>query len=229
MNATALCLSLMNRGVSFDLRDDEHVTVRPADICTVDELASLRRHKPDLIELLRKYEKHWSDIEDWAGMIGAGVARGWSMVGAYEECIGGPDVLLGRWRHMFAKCQSTTALGDRVLEVADRLLSETDWPATGAMLGWSERELWGISPSAMHRNPSATSGYDRVDALGLFTAVALSSFNLNIEHMDADSATFVVTESDSRLSHPRRRWCSASVPSWEASGLTPANKKGNRE
>jgi hypothetical protein len=225
MNIFELVPEIITRGVAFKVKGPANVSVCPADRCTETEIDFLRVHKLELIDLIRQYEQPWSDIEERAAMIGAGSSSGWCMAGAYEHCLGDVEQVVARWRHLFSRCEPQSSFGELLRDGSEFLLAETHWPEMAANLGWSERELWGISPTAEHMSTRAQTGYDGVDCHGLFTAMALSSFHLEIENLTPHMATLVSGQSGSQLTHPRRRWWTASIPSWESKALRNPNKR----
>ena len=216
MSARHVLFDLVSRGIEFELCSDGRIKVVPFNQLSDTEVAKLRSNRTLIASALRGAEIGWMDLEECAALIAeeqANMHAAVNMARAYQQEIGPPDAVVDRWRYLFAKARTRERLGQEVKNYATAIL-ETRWPATAADLGWSERELWGISPTTRHRGDCLqlrTRGTDRVDAHGLFTGIAVSPFGITIETIDHDFAR-LRTSTGAVLTHPRKRWCHYAVP-----------------
>jgi hypothetical protein len=133
-----------------------------------------------------------------------------SMLG-YAE----PDALYlsvaRQWMGYMQALPRTTPVGRRLADFAEVFL-RSPWPLKALPVGWGELDLFGVHPT----HPTI-----RLDAQGLVPSIALSSFQLKIAILTADTAVFR-TESGSTLRHARQLSNDDAVPLWECTAAFPA-------
>ena len=133
-----------------------------------------------------------------------------SMLG-YAE----PDALyltvVRQWMGYMQVLPRTTSIGSRLADFAEVFL-RSPWSLKALRVGWGELDLFGVHPT----HPKI-----RLDAQGLVPSIALSSFQLKIAMLTADTAVFR-TESGSSLRHARQLSNDAAVPLWECTVAFPA-------
>jgi uncharacterized protein (DUF927 family) len=133
-----------------------------------------------------------------------------SMLG-YAE----PDALylevVRQWMGLMQVPPRSTPLGRRLVDFSEVFLRSA-WALKALRVGWDELDLFGVHPT--HPNI-------RLDAQGLVPSIALSSFQLKIAMLTADTAVFR-TESGSSLRHARQLSNDDAVPLWECTAAFPA-------
>jgi hypothetical protein len=133
-----------------------------------------------------------------------------SMLG-YAE----PDALyltvVRQWMGYMQALPRTTPIGRRLADFAEVFL-RSPWSLKALRVGWGELDLFGVHPT--HPNI-------RLDAQGLVPSIALSSFQLKIAMLTADTAVFR-TESGSSLRRGRQLSNDDAVPLWECTAAFPA-------
>jgi hypothetical protein len=133
------------------------------------------------------------------------------MATAYEMLVGDFDAVRDRWAALIDAMQPTTRLAAK-LRIKSREMLSVDWLPRAIETGWSERDLFGIHPTA----PKV-----RVDAEGLVTAIILASWSLRLLDLDKEAAQ-LMTPSGSVLVHRRKLNCSFTVPFWELEDISIA-------
>ena len=211
MSARALVRSYARRGIRIEPGSAPNkLAVEPVEKLKPGELEQIAAAKPKLLRHFEALRLDWCDLEERACLLCADELDGVTpMASAYEMLVGDFDAVRDRWASLIDAMQPTQLLAEK-LRTRSRELLNAEWLPRAVEAGWSERELFGIHPTAQKV---------RVDAEGLVTAIILASWQLRLLDLDSKAAQ-LITPSGSVLMHPRRLNCSYAVPFWELQDIS---------
>ncbi len=211
MTARTMIRSYARRGIRIRPGSAPNkLSIAPAEKLKPGDIEQIKAAKPHLLRHFDALRLDWCDIEERACILYADELDGvTSMAAAYEMLVGDFDAVRDRWAAQIDAMQSTTRLAEKLRTSSQELL-DADWLPHAIKAGWSERELFGIHPTA----PKV-----RVDAEGLVTAIILASWQLRLLDLDSKAAQ-LITPSGSVLVHPRKLNCSFTVPFWELQDIS---------
>jgi hypothetical protein len=213
MTARTMIRSYARRGIRIRPGSaPDKLIVAPAEKLKSGDIEQIKAAKPQLLRHFDALRLDWCDIDERAYILCADELYGVTpMAAAYEMLVGDFDAVRDRWAVLIDAMQPTTRLAEKLRSKSGEML-DADWLPRAIKAGWSERELFGIHPTA----PKA-----RVDAEGLVTAIILASWPLCLRDLDGDAAQ-LITPSGSVLVHLRKLNCSFTVPFWELSNISCA-------
>ncbi len=216
MSARALVRSYARRGVQIQPGTAPNkLAVDPVEKLKPGELEQIAAAKPQLLRHFEALRLDWCDIEERACLLCEDELDGVTpMAGAYEMLVGDFDAVQDRWAALIDTMQPTTLLAE-TLRSKSREMLDAEWLPRAVMAGWSERDLFGIHPTA----PKV-----RVDTEGLVTAIILASWPLWLLDLTGQVAR-LVPPSGKHLIHPRRLDCSFTVPFWELNDISLATDR----
>ena len=213
MTARTMIRSYARRGIRIKPGSAPNkLSIAPAEKLKPGDIEQIKAAKPQLLRHLEALRLDWCDIEERACFLCADELNGVTpMAAAYEILVGDFNVIRDRWAALIDAMQPTTRLAEK-LRTRSRELLNAEWLPRAIATGWSERDLFGIHPTA----PKV-----RVDAEGLVTAIILASWPLRLLDLDGEVAR-LVPPSGKPLIHPRRLNCSYTVPLWELNDISLA-------
>lgn len=213
MSARALIRSYARRGVRIEPGSTPNkLAIEPVEKLKPGELHQIAAAKAQLLRHFEALRLDWCDIEERACFLCADELNGvMPIAAAYKMLIGDFDAVRDRWASLIDAMQPTTRLAEKLRTRSSELLN-AEWLPRAVESGWSERQLFGIHPTA----PKV-----RVDAEGLVTAIILASWPLRLLDLNMEAAQ-LITLSGSVLVHPRKLNCSHAVPLWELDDISLA-------
>jgi hypothetical protein len=210
MTARTMIHSYARRGIRIERGSAPNkLAIEPVENLKPGELHQIAAAKTQLLRHFEALRLDWCDIEERACLLCADELGGVTpMAAAYEMLVGDFNAVRDRWTALLDAMQPTTRLAEK-LQSKSREMLGVDWLPRAIEAGWSERELFGIHPTA----PKV-----RVDAEGLVTTIILAPWQLSLRDLDGDAAR-LITPSGSVLVHPCKMNCSFTVPFWELSSI----------
>jgi hypothetical protein len=211
MTARRMIRSYARRGIRIKPSSaPDKVTVAPAEKLKPGDIEQIKAAKPKLLRHFEAQRMDWCDIEERACLLCVDELDGVTlMAAAYQMLVGDFDAIRDRWEALIDAMQPTTQLAEKLQSKSREMLS-VDWLPRAVVAGWSERDLFGIHPTA----PKV-----RVDAEGLVTSIILASWPLRLLDLNGEAAR-LVPPSGKPLIHPRRLNCSYTVPFWELQDIS---------
>jgi hypothetical protein len=213
MTARAMIHSYARRGIRIERGSAPNkLAIEPVEKLKPGELHQIAAAKAQLLRHFEALRLDWCDIEERSCLLCADELGGTTpMAAAYEMLVGDFYAVRDRWAALIDAMQPTTRLAAK-LRTKSRELLNANWLPSAIEAGWSERDLFGIHPTA----PKV-----RVDAEGLVTAIILASWSLRLLDLDKEAAQ-LMTPSGSVLVHRRKLNCSFTVPFWELEDISIA-------
>jgi hypothetical protein len=166
MSARTLIRSYARRGILIEPGSAPNkLAIEPVEKLKPGELHQIAAAKAQLLRHFEALRLDWCDIEERACLLCADELNGVTpMAAAYEMLVGDFNAVRDRWTALLDAMQPTTRLAEK-LQSKSREMLGVDWLPRAIEAGWSERELFGIHPTA----PKV-----RVDAEGLVTTIILA-------------------------------------------------------
>jgi hypothetical protein len=175
MSAAAILVRLQAAGVSV-AADGNNLKLRgPDTVITEATLAELRRHKVELLALLRNSRPVELGHDDDASFYAAQIAT---------------------WRREIEALPKANLREGMALVKTSLDFLASEWAMKALAAGWDEPALFGMFDGPW---PAPRSRYD---AQGLIPGMALSVFRLTITELN-EQAAFLTSRTGSRLRHPR--------------------------